>query len=135
MMSLELNVGQKNTKTYSVAFEHTAISMSSGALEVYATPMLIAAMEETCMILAARGLTDPDTTVGTLVNIRHLSPSPVGMEVRVDCELTEIDGRRLVFRVEAHDATGDLIGEGIHERFVIDRERFMAKVRDKKSRI
>lgn len=132
---MKLETGLKKSNYYTVEDRHTAFSMSSGALEVYATPMLIAAMEETCMDAAAACLNEPDTTVGTLVNIRHVAPSPVGAKVRVDCELIEIDGRRLVFRVEAHDSTDELIGEGIHERFIVDRETFMAKVAEKKSRI
>lgn len=131
---MELKPGMKKTMIYKVDDRSTAISMSSGALEVYATPMLIAAMEETCMLLAAEALKGSgNTTVGTLVNIRHLAPSPVGAEVTVDCELIEVDDRRLAFNVSARDSE-ELVGEGIHERFVVDTGRFMQKVNDKKIR-
>ena len=131
---MQLKTGTSKTLYFTVTPQNTAVSMKSGALEVYATPMMIAAMEETCMELAAEGLDPGSTTVGTLVNIGHLAPSPVGARVSVRGELVEIDGRRLVFKVSASDSE-ELIGEGTHERFIVDAARFMAKVEDKKSRL
>ena len=131
---MQLKTGTSKTLYFTVTPQNTAVSMKSGALEVYATPMMIAAMEETCMELAAEGLDPGSATVGTLVNINHLAPSPVGASVSVRGELVEVDGRRLVFKVSASDSE-DLIGEGTHERFVVDTARFMDKVEAKKSRI
>ena len=120
---------------FEVTQSSTAIAMASGALEVYATPMMIAAMEEVCMRLAAEALGQgEDTTVGTLVNIRHLAPSPVGAKIEVECELKEVEGRRLLFNVTALDGE-EKIGEGTHERFIVDKAEFMQKVEAKKGRL
>jgi predicted thioesterase len=81
----------------------------------------------------AKHLPEGYTTVGTSVNIKHLAATPVGMEVIAKTELIEIDGRRLVFKVEAFDEV-DKIGEGIHERFIVDEERFMKKNEEKKAK-
>ncbi len=126
-----LETGIKGTKTVTVNEANTAKTMGSGTLDVFATPALIALMEETCWRSVADQLEDGCGTVGTLLEIRHTAPTPIGMDVTCESELVEVDGRRLVFTVQAHDAKG-LVGEGRHERFVIQNEKFQAKANAKR---
>ncbi len=126
-----LETGIKGTKTVIVNESNTAKTMGSGTLEVFATPALIALMEETCWRSVAGELEEGCGTVGTLLEIRHTAPTPVGMEVTCESTLVEVDGRRLVFEVTASDAKG-VVGEGKHERFIIQNEKFQAKANAKK---
>lgn len=125
-----LKPGISNEITFHVTEDVTAKNVGSGTLEVLATPVMIARMEQAAWTAVAPHLEEGNGTVGTLMNAKHLSPTPVGMEVTCRAELTEADGRRLVFRVEARDAKG-LVGEGIHERAIIQNERFLAKAKKK----
>lgn len=109
-----------------VTEENTAQALGSGSLAVLATPAMVALMEKTARLSVAPYLEEGQSTVGTLVNVKHLAASPVGMAITCRTELIDIDRRRLVFHVECSDEAG-LIGEGIHERFIIDEEKFMAK--------
>lgn len=127
---MKLETGMTGKKSLTVTKERTAQAISSGTLPVLATPVMIALMEDTAKECAAPYLADGQSTVGTLVNIRHVSATPVGMDVSCEARLTEIDGRRLVFEVKACDAAG-VIGEGTHERFIVDNEKFMTKVEGK----
>ena len=99
----------------------------SGALEVFATPAMIALMEKTCLESVSDKIGEGNTTVGISVNIKHLKASPVGALIRCDATLIEVDRRRLVFEVKCFEGE-TLIGEGIHERFVVDSEKFMGKL-------
>lgn len=126
-----LEKGIKGTGHQVVTEKLTAKEMGSGELAVYATPAMIALMEETAYKSVTAELEDGMGTVGTLMNVKHVSASPVGMEITCETELTEVDGRRLVFTVKAYDTKG-LIGEGVHERFVIVNEKFQAKLTAKK---
>lgn len=110
-----------------VTHELTAAKVGSGLVEVYATPMMIALMEKTCAEAVEPYLAEGEGTVGTLVNVTHSAATPVGMKVWCECELVGIDRRRLVFKVTACDERGP-IGEGTHERFIINKEKFQAKV-------
>ena len=127
---MELEVGMEFSQNDKVVFEKTAASIGSGAMEVFSTPHMIALMEKACFYGVAPFLSDEQSTVGTLVNIKHLSATPVGMVVEAKAKLTEIDGKRLVFEVFAHDSKG-IIGKGVHERFIIDAKKFMDKVNSK----
>ncbi len=127
---MELQTGITGKKSITVTEEKTAQAISSGTLPVLATPIMIALMEDVAKECVAPYLADGQSTVGILVNIRHVSATPVGMEVSCEAKLVEKDGRRLVFEVRAYDAAG-VIGEGTHERFVVDNEKFMAKVEGK----
>lgn len=109
---------------------NTAEALGSGSLAVFATPAMIALMEKTARLSVTPFLEDGQSTVGTLVNVKHLSASPVGMKITCRTELKEIDRRRLVFHVECSDEAG-IIGEGEHERFIIDEAKFMAKTEAK----
>ncbi len=122
-----LKEGVKGVKTMVVTEEFTASHMLSGLLPVYATPAMVSFMEYTCSDSVQALLDDGMGTVGTCINIKHLSASPIGATIRCESELTCVDGRRLVFEVKAYD-NFDLIGLGTHERFIINEAKFMAKV-------
>lgn len=122
--------GIKGIGTVTVNENNTARAMGSGTLDVFATPALIALIEETCWKSVESGLNEGCGTVGTLLEIRHTAPTPVGMKVTCESELTEVDGRRLVFTVRAYDEKGT-VGEGKHERFIIYNEKFQAKANAK----
>lgn len=115
-----------------VTRENTAKTVGSGELDVFATPAMIALMEETAYKSVAGELDAGMGSVGTLMNVKHVAATPVGMKVTCQTELEEVDGRRLVFRVEARDEAG-LIGEGVHERFIVENEKFQKKA-DSKNR-
>ena len=109
-----------------VTTEMSAARVGSGLVEVFATPMMVALMERTCHESVAPHLEAGQGTVGTHVDVSHLAATPVGMRVWCESELVEVDRRRLVFSVKAYDECG-LIGEGTHERFIIDSAKFQAK--------
>lgn len=123
-----LKTGLKNSVDIIVTDDLSAKNMGSGSLCVLATPALIAGMENVCMNCVRPFLEDGFTTVGTKVNIDHLAATPLGDTVTYSCELIEIDRRRLVFTVQAFDSKGKT-GEGTHERFIVDAERFMSKLK------
>ena len=125
-----IETGIKGHKEQIVSPEMSAARVGSGLVDVFATPMLVALVEQTCYESVLPYLDEGQGTVGTLVNVSHLSATPIGKRVWCDCELTEVDRRRLVFSVKAYDETG-LIGEGTHERFVIDTAKFMEKLKAK----
>lgn len=125
-----LTVGISNEIYREVTQENTAAALGSGMLDVFATPAMVAMMEETCMKSVQAELEEGCGTVGTALTIHHVSATPVGMKIRCVSKLVEIDGRRLVFDVQAFDETG-LIGQGMHERFIIENEKFLGKARKK----
>ena len=127
---MELIKGIKGRKEIVVTTDKTAKVVGSGLLEVFATPAMIALMEETASMSVAPALAEGSTTVGTLVNVSHVSATPVGATVRCETELSEVEGRKLTFSVKAYDNAG-LIGEGTHERFIVFSEKFMAKTLSK----
>lgn len=106
--------------------EQCADSLGTGNVPVFATIMMVGLMEKTCLESVLPYLKPGQDTVGTHVNVSHAKATPAGMKVWCDSELVEIDRRRLVFRVSAFDERG-LIGEGTHERFIIDKKRFVEK--------
>lgn len=122
-----MNTGIQGKQEIVVTDELTAAHIGSGLVRVFATPMMIALMEKTCTESVEPFLEEGQGTVGTQVNVSHCSATPVGMKVMCQSELIEIDRRRLVFKVTASDERG-LIGEGTHERFVIDSAKFQAKI-------
>lgn len=108
----------------------TAAAIGSGMADVFATPMMISLMENTCAKSVASHLQADESTVGTHVNVSHCAATPIGMKVYCESELIEIDRRKLTFKVTAYDERG-LIGEGLHERFIIDSKKFQAKINSK----
>ena len=125
-----MDTGIKGYKEITVTKELTAISLGSGDLEVYATPAMIALMEETASESVKPGLEVGQGSVGTYIAIKHLAATPIGMRVRCESDLVEVDGRRLVFHITAYDEK-DKIGEGTHERFIISNDKFQSKVNSK----
>jgi len=127
-MELNLSVGLKYKEEKTVTINDTAKVFGSGAAEVFATPMMIGLMEAASMNAVKNFLPKGCSTVGTLVNVKHMSATRVGKKVWAEAELIEIDRRRLVFNVTAYDEDKK-IGEGTHERFVIDDEKFMSNLK------
>ena len=127
MTEYDILKGLRHSEQLVVEHKDTAAVYGSGALEVFATPAMIALMEKTCLMAVYDKVGEGNTTVGIAVNIKHLKASPVGATIRCEAELVEVDRRRLVFAVKCFE--GDtLIGEGIHERFVVESAKFMAKL-------
>ncbi|MCR4813093.1 MAG: thioesterase family protein [Bacteroidales bacterium] len=118
--------GMKGRCSEVVTEDLTADKIGSGLVKVFATPMMVALMERTCSESVAAELGEDECTVGTLLEIKHTAATAVGMIVTCECELVEVDGRRLRFHVRAYDDAGD-IGDGMHERFIVTRSRFEEK--------
>lgn len=125
--------GITGKQTITVTKELTACALGSGRLEVFATPAMIALMEETAWRSVEPELSEGEGTVGTRMEVSHVSATPVGMEVTCETRLTQVDRKRLVFEVKAYDAAG-LIGEGMHERFIVENGRFMDRAEKKRTR-
>ena len=111
-----------------VCRENTAARMGSGDMEVFATPAMVALMENAAMTAVAAELPEGSTTVGAEMNATHIKPSGLGAEITATAVLTEVEGRKLTFNGGARD-TGGMIGEGVHIRYVVDRRKFMDKVK------
>ena len=128
-----LQIGMKGRLERTVTADLSAKVWGSGAVDVYATPCMIALVEETAWRSVQDELEPGQATVGTRLDVAHLAATPIGMRVRCETELVEIDRRRLVFSVTAYDETGR-IAEGTHERFIVDVEKFQAKANAKAAR-
>jgi len=116
-----------------VSKTHTAAHLGSGSIAVYATPALVALMENAAVKVLEGRLPEGQTTVGGQINVRHLGATPVEMKVRARAELLEVSGRKLTFRVQAWDEV-ELIGEANHVRFIIEENKFMERVANKTKR-
>lgn len=125
-----LEAGIKGKIECTVIKENTAEVMKSGTLPVFATPSMIALIEETAWKSIADELEEGCVTVGTALNVAHLSATPLGMKVWAETELVSVEGRKLVFEVQVFDEAG-LIGKGTHERFIVFGEKFLAKTQQK----
>ncbi|MEL7115790.1 MAG: thioesterase family protein [Pseudomonadota bacterium] len=126
----KITPGLTGTATMVVGTRDTAPRVGSGAIEVLATPMMIALLEEAALAAVEAHLPDGQQSLGTHLDVSHIAATPVGMKVRATAELSEVDGRKLTFKVRAEDET-DLIGEGTHTRVVVTAEKFAARVADK----
>lgn len=122
-----METGLSYTATTTVSSTNTALTLGSGDMEVFATPAMIALMEHAAMKAVSPHLPDGSSTVGTLMNSTHIAASGIGKEIKATATLTGIEGRKLIFQVEAFDGE-KLIGSGTHERFIVDRERFLSKL-------
>lgn len=123
---MEITVGMKGEVFTTVERDDTASVVGSGSLLVYATPCMVALMEGAACEAIAAALPEEKTSVGTELNISHLSATPVGMDVRAEAEVTAVDGNMLTFTVVAYDEKGK-IGEGTHKRAIITTQRFLEK--------
>jgi len=126
----KLQPGIKGTSRTSVDAGITALSMGSGEIEVLATPAMAALMEAAAVNCVKPYLPSNETSVGVHIETSHIAATPPGMGVRAEATLEGVEGRRLFFRVEAYDDR-EKIGEGRHERVIVDREKFLGKVNKK----
>lgn len=122
-----LEKGLTYTSTVKADEANSAKAAGSGNQDVFATPSMIALMENAAMNAVAAELPEGSATVGTKLDVAHSKATPLGDTITATATLEEVDGRRLVFRVSASDSTG-LIGEGTHERFIVDVEKFMGRL-------
>jgi fluoroacetyl-CoA thioesterase len=126
----EIRPGLKGEVSLVVAEEHTAKHLGSGGAKVLATPQMVLLMERAGVAAVDPLLPEGYRTVGARLDVRHLAPTPVGFEVKATAELVEVQGRHLTFHVEAHDGV-ELVGEGTHERVIIDVQRFAERIAHK----
>lgn len=125
-----LETGIKGYQEMIVTQQETAKERRSGTLDVFATPALIGLLEETAWKSVAEQLEAGMGTVGVKLEVSHLAPTPVGMKVWCETRLEEIQGRKLIFSASVFDETGK-IGEGMHERFIVEEEKFQSKANRK----
>ena len=122
-----LEKGLKHTSRTVILPDNFALAMGSGDLPVLATPALVALMENAAMNAVVGELPEGATTVGAMMNTTHIKPSAMGDTVSATAVLKEVEGRKLTFEVHAKDSKG-VIGEGMHVRYIVDREKFMSKL-------
>lgn len=122
-----LEKGLTHTSRTIVSAANSARTMGSGDLDVFATPSMVALMENAAMNAVASELPEGSTTVGAQINTSHIKPSPLEEEVSATATLVDVDGRKLTFNVVANDSKG-LIGEGTHIRFIVDRKKFLSRI-------
>ena len=123
---MEITVGMKGEAWTEVEKEDTAQIVGSGSLLVYATPCMVALMEGAACEAIAEALGEDQTTVGTMLNIEHISATPVGLEVHAEAEVTAVDGKVITFEVKAFDEVGE-IGHGTHKRVIVNSQKFLDK--------
>ena len=128
---MSVTVGLKGRAEAVVNDSNTAQSACSGALPVFGTPFMCALMEEASWKSIAPHLEEGQSTVGARLEVSHDSATPLGMKVWAESEITQADGKRIVLKVAAYDEKG-LIGQGVHERFIVTDERFLAKAARKR---
>jgi fluoroacetyl-CoA thioesterase len=134
-MDFAVKIGASKERTITVSSNQTTSFLWEGE-NVLSTPSMIAEMEETCrLLLKEQAISDPEwDSVGTVVNIEHLAATPVGAEVFLKAEVVSVNGKRVMFKVEARDKL-EKIGQGMHERFIIDVPRFRAKFDEKQKQL
>ena len=127
---MEITVGMKGEVGTLAEREDTAKEVGSGSLLVYATPCMVALMEGAACEAIQEALSDSQTTVGTELNIQHISATPVGLEVRAEAEVIAVEGKVITFEVKAFDEAGE-IGRGTHKRVIVNTQKFLEKAYDK----
>ncbi len=123
-----LKLGLSHTSTTTVSSSNTARAYGSGGLDVFATPAMVGLMENAAMTAVESVLPEGFSTVGSHISTSHIKPSKLGATIKATAILEEIDNRKLTFKVSAYDDEG-IIGEGVHIRYIVDIERFMAKLK------
>lgn len=126
VLPMKIEVGMKAEVTNLVERADTALEVGSGSLLVYATPCMVALMEGAACEAIEDGLGENETTVGIELNIKHLSATPVGLEVRAEAEVTAVEGKIISFELKAYDEAG-LIGEGTHKRCLVNEPKFLER--------
>ena len=127
---MDITVGMKGIAETMAEREDTAKDVGSGDLLVYATPCMVALMEGAACEAISEALGENQTTVGTALNIEHISATPVGLEVRAEAEVTAVDGKVITFSVTAFDEAGE-IGHGTHKRVIVNSQKFLEKAYNK----
>ena len=127
---MDIKVGMKGEVSTLVEKEDTAQQVGSGSLLVYATPCMVALMEGAACDAIEEALSETQTTVGTELNIQHVSATPVGLEVRAEAQVIAVDGKVITFQVNAYDEAGE-IGKGTHKRVIVSSQRFLDKAYSK----
>ena len=127
---MAIEIGMKGEARTLVEREDTAMEVGSGSLLVYATPCMVALMEGAACEAIAEALGEDQTTVGTMLNIEHISATPVGLEVRAEAEVTAVDGKIITFELKAFDEVGE-IGKGTHKRAIVSVQKFLDKAYEK----
>lgn len=125
-----MEIGMKGKGEVIVSEENTADRAGSGLLPVYATPNMVALIENTASRSIAGDLLEGQGTVGLYIEVEHLNPTPIGRKITCQTVLTEIDRKKLTFKAEVYDETG-LVGRGTHQRFIIDNQKFMEKAKER----
>lgn len=128
MKDIKTNIS--GTAELEVSDRELAVIVGSGSLKVFSTPFMVALMEKSACNCLDEYLENDETTVGTEINVKHVSATPEKMKVTAEATLTEVNGREFVFSVKAFDETG-LIGEGTHRRFLVNSEKFIKKTYSK----
>ena len=123
-----IEIGLKHESQVVVSQNNTAKALGSGDMEVFATPAMVALMENAAMMAVAKNLDEGASSVGVEISTSHIKASALGATITASAELVAIDGRKLSFKAKAWDEAGT-IGEGNHTRFVVDRERFLSKIK------
>ena len=129
-MEFNLPVGLSYTSKKKVTIDDAASRYGSGLIEVFATPALVALMENAALMAVASHLPEGFNTVGIEISTTHVKATPIGMEVKATASLVNVDGKKLTFEIVAEDEEG-VIGKGVHSRFIIDTEKFMAMLTKK----
>lgn len=123
-----LEIGLTHTSSLLVDKSHTAIAMSSGDMEVLATPAMMALMENAAMMAVSDAISEESTTVGAHIETSHLRPTPCGHKIAATAVLIKIEGLKLFFNVIATDDSGNIIGQGTHLRFIVNKAKFLSQV-------
>ena len=126
VIQMEITIGMKGEAWTDVERADTAAEVGSGSLLVYATPCMVALMEGAACEAIAEALKEDQTTVGTMLNIEHISATPVGLEVRAEATVTAVEGKVITFEVKAFDEIGE-IGHGTHKRVIVNSQKFLDK--------
>ncbi len=131
-LALNLPAGMTGTAELVVGEQHTAPRIGSGRIRVLATPVMINLIEAAALAAVEQSLPEEHQSLGTRLNVSHIAATPVGMRVRATAEVVKVEGRTIHFRVRAEDER-ELIGEGTHERVVVNLERFDKRIQEKAS--
>lgn len=126
----ELKIGIEGKASVVVNSDNTAMAYGSGGVNVFATPAMVALMEKAALSSVDSLLEAGYTTVGTKMEVKHMAATPIGMEVTATSRLVEVNGKRLLFNIEVRDEI-DLVGTGIHERFIVELASFIKRVEGK----
>lgn len=127
---MSITVGLKGKATTTSSHANSAKTAGSGTLDVFATPSMVALMEQAAQTSLAPFLGEDESSVGTALHISHSAATPLGLEIWAESEVTEVDGKRVEFTVTAYDKKGE-IGKGTHQRFIINIPKFMARTQSK----